>query len=238
MGSDGAFSRRASARKGSAASWMAALTRYENGYPKTSATPSERGLRNDAPRGSHQVVEREHRRSLRGGNEAVQESLPHRRHGGKGQAPHDERGDGDRKARRLSDNGEANDAHGRADQEDVRAPRENATQKGHREAAEDLRAGDDGGCKPRHAERGLVAVELEKIRLQRVEGVHADPVVNGADSMSQRTGGFRHPSSSEARATRCISVSRPLPRSGVNPRSFIKKNAATNVSPSRTDRST
>jgi hypothetical protein len=59
-------------------------------------------------------------------------------------------------------------------------------------------------------------------------------VLNGAASISQRTGGFRQPLSRDACITLRTSSIGPLLRLGVKPRSLINKKAAARVRPSRT----
>ena len=71
----------------------------------------------------------------------------------------------------------------------------------------DLRPGDDRRREPGDGVRLRVAVELEQVRLERVERVEATPAANGAASMTQRTGGFPSPWPSDALKTSCVARS-------------------------------
>jgi hypothetical protein len=63
------------------------------------------------------------------------------------------------------------------------------------------------------------------------------PNVNGAESISQRTGGLRKPPSIDPRSTSPTSARTPSPRLGVNPMSCMNRNAITSVTPSNPARS-
>ena len=64
------------------------------------------------------------------------------------------------------------------------------------------------------------------------------PAVNGADSISQRTGGLRRPPSIDPRSTAPTSAPTLAPRLGLNPMSRMKRNAIRKVTPSSAARST
>ena len=74
-----------------------------------------------------------------------------------------------------------------------------------------------------------VAVELQQVRLHRVEGVDATPPVNGAPASAIAPAGFPSPCSIAPRRTLLTSSTRVLPRLGVKPMSRIITNANTNV---------
>ena len=59
------------------------------------------------------------------------------------------------------------------------------------------------------------------------------PAVNGADSISQRTGGLRRPPSTDPRRTAPTSAPMLAPRAGVNPMSRMNRKAMRKVTPSR-----
>ncbi len=58
------------------------------------------------------------------------------------------------------------------------------------------------------------------------------PNVKGADSISQRTGGLRKPPSTAPRMTLRTAVAGLTSRCGLNPRSCMKRNATSSVTPS------
>ena len=86
------------------------------------------------------------------------------------------------------------------------------------EAADDLRPGDDRRDQPGDLVGLRVAVELEQVRLQGVEGV--DGHAAGEQRLAwKRTGGTRQPYSAEATAIDRICTRTPVRGSGVKPMS-------------------
>ena len=192
--------------------------------------PAQGRLEHDAAGGAHQVVEREHSRPLLGRDDAVHERLPERPDDREDQGP-----DGHQDERRPEDGVSPT----KSSTPTFRTPprmiasvrrRNSRRTRGHEQPADDLGAGDDRRGEAGDAVRGRVAVQLEQIRLERVERVDARRrAVNGAASISQRTGGLRQPPSIEPRTTERIAATGLTPRRGVKPRSCMKKKAITNV---------
>ena len=94
-----------------------------------------------------------------------------------------------------------------------------------RDPTQDLRAGHDRRHQAGDPVGLGVAIELEQVRLQRVEAVDADAAVNSAWTISHFTAGTRQPFSIDAEAMARISASGRAPRLGVKPMSRMNLNA-------------
>ena len=160
---------------GSASAWMPAATRYDGAVAVHVGHAAERRLGDDAAGRAHQVVEREHGRPLLRRDEPVEERLAQRRLDGEDQRPGDEQQQREQEAGRSARSARAGPPSATPAMSRASVRRRNRRRtRGHDQAADDLRAGDDRGRQPGDAVRGRVAVELEQVRLERVEGVDPD----------------------------------------------------------------
>ena len=109
------------------------------------------------------------------GNQAVQVGLPDRHRRREQEPPHDDQADHRVEVLEHADQRKRRRARRRRGQQRRRAPRELSSDPRRRDTADDLRARNDRGDEAGDAVRLRVPVELQQIRLQRVERVDADP---------------------------------------------------------------
>ena len=156
------------------------------------------GCTDDAPGAAHQRVEGQHRGALLRGDNTVQVRLaaPGRRRRTSAPTGHEQaESHPERVGEPEQRQDERADRDGPEDQWRRGAPRNRARMLGAAVSAGDLRAGDDGGRQARRSEYALGSpVKLEQVAAAwRRRRRCPTPAVNGAASITHRTGRFVEP---------------------------------------------
>ena len=158
---------------------------------------------------------------------------------GKDHGPQHDQQECDSERAGQADEREEDDGRHGADQQRVRPPAEQPPHSSHAQAARRSapRRRRPPPAPPRHTRSdrrtagGGMAGAHRRRRSPR-------PAVNGAESISQRTGRFRNPPSIDPRTTARTSDPTLAPRVRVNPMSCMNRSAMRNVTPSSTARIT
>ena len=230
--------RRARNANGTANAWIAGREQVRGRIAVDVRDASEGRLGDHAAGRAHQRVEREHGRPLLGRDQPVDERLAQGSLDGKDQAPRCQQGERDEEIAGQADDREQRDVHDPAEDQGIGSPAEEAPNPGDGEPAHDLGAGHEGRGQAGDAVGGLVAVQLQQVRLRGIEDV--DPGA-GREGRGEHQPADRRIAEASVDGTadhRSHRGARTDPRAGVNPRSCMNRKATTNVTPSIAARST